>query len=53
MGFSEVEEEVEGPHDAVGALGFITAEVVQLSQDDVDADGVDEPDHHRIRHPAE
>ena len=42
---SRMEQGVERPDHAIGALGRVAGEVGQLPQHDVDADGVDEPDH--------
>ena len=48
--FPKFNSEVERPKDPVGALRLVAREVVELAEHDVDADGGDEPGHHRVRH---
>jgi hypothetical protein len=45
-----VKDGVDGANHPVGPFGGIAGEVRQLTEDDVDSDGIDEPDHHRVRH---
>ena len=39
---------VDGTEHPARPIGFISAEVLKLAEDDVHPDGVDEPDHHRV-----
>ena len=47
---TRVEQRVDRPDDAVPTLRVVAGEVGELAQDDVHADRVDEPHHHRVGH---
>ena len=53
MSLAKVEQQIKGPQHTIWPVGFIPGEVVQLTEDDVHAHGVDEPDHHRVRDPTQ
>ena len=50
--FADVSQEIERTKDPVASLAFIAGEVIELAEDDVDADRVDEPDHYRVGDPT-